>query len=194
MSIARKIAYLLPLLAALLAGCGTTHPGGPPISGKREIAQLAAGLRALGPKVDPEEAERAARIAFQHTRELALAYEITDPPLIHNTKVNLGLRPRGLCWHWAQDMAARLRQEGFQTLELHQAVANADNPFRLEHSTMILGARGDSLYEGMVLDPWRKGGVLHWVPTRADTKYAWRPAEEVLERRRPPARLAGLPG
>ena len=71
---------------------------------------------ALGPEVDPDEAARAAEIAFSYTRELAIQYQITDPPLIHNTKVNMGLKPRGLCWHWAEDMERRLKAEGFQTL------------------------------------------------------------------------------
>ena len=182
MKIIRTI--LAPLLAlALLGGCAT-QPDGPPPAAAREVAALAASIRALGPEVDPAEAERAAQVAYAETARLARAYGITDPPLIHNAKVNLGLRPRGLCWHWADDLGARMRAESFRTLDLHQAVANADNPFRLEHSTLVVSARGDSLFEGVVLDPWRMGGVLHWAPTRADTDYAWRPLEEVMERKR----------
>lgn len=179
-----RILRLLPLLALLLAaGCATPPDRGAPPD-QRDIAALSAGLRGLGPDVDPEEADRAARIAFEHTGDLARAYEITDPPLIHNTKVNLGLRPRGLCRHWAEDMESRLLAERFRTLELHRAIANADNPFRIEHSTAIISRRGDTLDDGIVLDPWREGGVLHWVPTRADARYAWRPREEVLAEKR----------
>ena len=123
---------------------------------------------------------RAARIAYQHTDDLARAYEITDPPLVHNTKVNLGLKPRGLCWHWAEDMEQRLKAEGFDTLQIHRAIANADNPFRIDHSTAIISARGDDMTDGIVLDPWRMGGKLFWAPLREDTRYNWVPRTEVL--------------
>lgn len=188
MTLPGKLILLLALLATLVVtGCATTRPGGPTSAEPGEVAALAAAIRSLGADVDPGEARRAAEVAYAETRRLALAYGITDPPLVHNTKVNLGLRERGLCWHWAVDMDARLRQETFHTLDLHQAIANADNPFRLEHSTLVVSRRGDTLFEGIVLDPWRRGGVLHWAPTAADTKYGWQLAEPVLARRRTPA-------
>ena len=121
---------------------------------------LAAEIQALGPQVDPEEAQRAARVAFERAAELTRAYRITDPPLVHNAKVNMGLKPRGLCWQWADDMESRMAEEDFQTLDLHRAIANWDNSFRIDHSTLIISARGDSMFDGIVLDPWRKGGRL----------------------------------
>lgn len=168
---------LLPLLAlAWLAACTAPPPMGKP----SEIAELAAAIRALGPDVSPEEASRAAHISYTHAFRLSREYGITDPPLIHNTKVNAGLRPRGLCWHWAEDMETRLAQEHFETLDLHRAIANSENPFRIEHSTVIVSARGDGMYDGIVLDPWRKGGRLTWAPTRQDTDYKWLPQRQVL--------------
>lgn len=191
--IVRKLACLLSLLALFAAGgCATTVPGGPPPADKHRIEALELGIRALGAEVDPEEAARAARIAFEYSRQLALEYRITDPPLIHNTKVNLGLRPRGLCYQWADDIEARLRQEDFRTLDLHRAIANADNPFLIDHSTTIISRRGGTLFQGVVLDPWRNGGDLHWSPTLADARYDWRPRAEVFgqKRRRQLARAA----
>ena len=95
-----------------------------------------------------------------YSRALREAYGVTDSPLVHNTKVNLGLRPRGLCWHWADDLEARLGQERFGSLILHRAIANADNSFRIDHSTVIISAVGQGMNEGVVLDPWRNGGAL----------------------------------
>ena len=63
----------------------------------------------------------------------------------------MGLKPRGLCWHWAEDIERRLRAEDFQTLDLHRAIANANN-IRIEHSTTIVSRRGDGMYDGLVLD------------------------------------------
>ena len=173
----RQMVQALALLA--LAGCGAPPPPGE----AEEVARLAAAIAALGPEVDPEEARRAARLSYAHTHALARQYQITDPPLIHNTKVNMGLKPRGLCWHWARDMEHRLRQENFATLDLHRAVANADNAFRLEHSTAIVSARGAPYDAGIVLDPWRKGGRLTWAPVREDTAYHWESRNEVVARK-----------
>ncbi|HHI69739.1 MAG TPA: hypothetical protein ENJ91_01955 [Rhodobacteraceae bacterium] len=180
----RRTAYFLSLLTVLfLAACGKYSAGGPPTPSDQQIAELATAIQALGPDVDPEEAQRAARIAFTYPLQLAKEYQITDPPLIHNIKVNQGLRPRGLCWHWAEDMEKRLAQEHFKTLDLHRAIGNSEVALRIDHSTTIISAKGDGMYDGLVLDPWRWGGRLFWGDPKLDTKYQWLPQQQVLAKR-----------
>ncbi|MSU88525.1 hypothetical protein GE300_02690 [Rhodobacteraceae bacterium 2CG4] len=167
-----KTLHLLLFLA--LAACGVP-PGadmGPEIATPDQVAGLSRALQDLGPEVDPEEARRAARIAYDYTAVLAREYQITDTPLVHNTKVNMGIKPRGLCYQWADDLQARLAQERFRTLTLHRGIANYDKTFRIEHSTLIVSRRGDDMFAGIVLDPWRKGGRLTWVRT-AEDEYDW---------------------
>lgn len=183
----KRFSVVLALLAALfVAGCAGSQRDAQVT--RADIDALADAIATLGEGVDPAEAARAAEIAYTHTKVLAAQYQITDPPLIHNMKVNQGRRPRGLCWHWAQDMQTRLMQEDFQTLTLHRAIANADNPFRIDHSTVIVSRRGDAFTDGIVLDPWRLGGQLHWTPTLQDDSYHWVHRQEVFADRR--ARLA----
>lgn len=166
-----------------LAACGVAPEKRAPASAM-EVLELSAAIQQLSPDVDPDEARRAAQIAYDHTRELAIAYEITDPPLIHNMKVNMGLRERGLCWHWAEDMETRLDAEGFETLEMHRAIANHESDLLLDHSTAIILAKGAEWDEGIVLDPWRKGGTLTWAPVLEDTRYAWVNRDDVMDWRR----------
>lgn len=150
----------------------------------REIAELTRAISSLGADVDADEAAQAARIAMEYARQLATEYRLTDPPLVHNTKVNLGLRTRGLCYQWADDIEARLQQEDFRTLTLHRAIANANRVFLIEHSTVIVSRRGDTMFEGVILDGWRNGGRLFWSPTLEDARYKWVPREEVFKEKR----------
>ena len=161
---------------ALLAGCAAAPA---PINRPEGIAALERALLALGPNVDPAEAARAARLAYSVADDLAREYEITDAPLVHNIKVNIGVKQRGLCYHWARDIQSRMTQARFATLQFNRLVANAENPFLLEHSTAVVYARGDDWRNGIVLDPWRTGGTLHWDHVRADTKYNWKLRSDV---------------
>ena len=152
---------------------GSPKPGTP-----EDAMELERAILALGPGVDPAEAERAARMSYEHTYRLALEYRIVDPALIHNNKVNLGLKPRGLCKHYAEDMERMLRAQDFQTLDVHRAIGAV---IGIDHSTAIISRRGDDMYDGIVLDPWRRGGRLTWIPTREDTAWGWRPQFAVLD-------------
>ncbi len=186
----RNIACLMSLLAAIALGGCATSPEMRATPDDVKIIELTQAILALGPQVDPAEAARAARVAVQYPRQLAVAYNVTDSAIVHNMKVNAGLRPRGLCWHWAHDMEARLMQEDFDTLALHQSIANADATFRIEHSSVVISARGDGMFDGLILDPWRFGGALYWGAPRDDSAYKWRPRQEVWDYKR--ERRAGL--
>ncbi|SEK52531.1 hypothetical protein [Roseovarius nanhaiticus] len=165
----------------LLSACG----GAPARIGTQNGPEsLEAALMALGPNVDPAEAARAARLAYSVSSDLAREYEIVDPPLVHNAKVNVGLKERGLCYHWARDIQTRMTHARFATLQFNRLVANADNPFLLEHSTAVVYARGADWRTGIVLDPWRTGGTLHWDHVRSDTKYNWKLRADVPVRKR----------
>lgn len=170
------------ILLVFLAGCMSDGRSGA-VSTASEVVALEQAILSLSPEVDPEEAARAARIAMTYPLELRERYGVTDPPLIHNTKVNMGLRPRGLCWHWADDLEARLALEGFETLDLHRAIANATS-ILIDHSTVVISARGDVMEEGIVLDGWRDGGDLFWSRVADDPRYKWERRADVFARRR----------
>lgn len=168
-----------PTLRASSAG-----PASPHIQPtEAEIAALASAIAALSPGVAVAEAERAAEIAFLYPLELARAYEIEDPPYWHNVKVLHGLKPRGTCWHWATDLEARLRREGFRTLRLHRAIA--EPTLRLDHATVVISAEGQTMVQGLVFDPWRLGfGRLYWGSVTEDRGYRWEEQAVVIARRR----------
>mgnify|MGYP003714559377 FL=1 len=170
------IALLLVVATLVPSACGTPPPDQLPRPHPSDIAELSREIQALGAGISAEEADRVARISYEYPLRLAVA--------------NNGTKPRGLCYQWADDLEARLRQEGFTTLELQRAIANSENPLRIEHSTVVVTAPGDSMYDGIVLDPWRNGGRLFWGHVTEDHKYPWLPRDEVFRRKR--ARLLAV--
>lgn len=179
---------ILTLAFLLMQGCATSSPQVdlPPTIEQQRIADLSLAIRSLSTDIDPAEAQRAAHVSLEYTRQLAVQYEIEDSPIMHNFLVNIGVKPRGLCVDWTSDLLARLQQEHFYSLKLHWGIANYETTFRLEHSTVIISARGGSLNQGLVLDPWRYSGHLFWAPTLEDPAYSWHPQAEIhaLKRQR----------
>ena len=173
---AKLFSSLLILMAILLIGGCAPKPS----ANWPDVEGLANAIQALGPNVDPAEAQRAANIAYSHSLRLKQEYRVTDSAIVHNAKVVNGFRERGLCNHWAEDMLKRLRQEKFRTLDLHWATS-PPTTFRIIHHSALISAKGDSMYEGIILDPWRYSGALFWAPTKADDRYNWRPRMEVRE-------------
>jgi hypothetical protein len=155
-----------------LAGCVAPHSAGSP------AADLAARLEGLRPTVAPAEAALAARTAYFYSAELAREYRVVRPAILHNVLVNLGLRKRGLCFQWADDLSAKLQSLQLHTLQLHRGVARLET--RREHSSVVLTAPGQPFDEGIVLDAWRHSGRLYWDPVKGD-KYPWIEVEVVAE-------------
>jgi len=171
----RALAALV--MALTLTACTAK---GPERGSAAQIAAPAQSLRQMSPAVDPREADRAARISYQTAFALAQSYQITDHPLIHNSKVNAGTKPRGLCYHWAEDMQARLLAEEFRTLDVTRAIANSDSLLLIDHSTAVRIKTGAELHEGVVVDPWRGGGKLFRARVLQERRYAWLPRAQVL--------------
>ena len=188
------------LLGCLLQGCATPALVPDPVPDpvldtaapleQQRIDELEQAMLDLGDEIDPGEARNAATIAIEYPLQLALEYEITDSPLVHNFLVNIGAKPRGLCVDWTHDLLVRLQQERFRSLQLHWGVANYDSAFRIEHSTVIISARNQPLQQGLVLDPWRHSGQLFWAKTLQDPEYHWRPHAEVHAQKRERKALA----
>jgi len=163
---------LFAAVSVLYFGCAANEAGldaeAKPNPPERRLAVDLASLADA-----PDESQRLARAAIAHSQSLADEYRISRPPLLHNVLVNVGLKDRGLCWHWTEDLLAYLRELRFEHYDFHWATAYRGQLFR-EHNSVIVTARGSPLATGLVLDPWRHSGELYWVPVGEDT-YPWEP-------------------
>jgi hypothetical protein len=129
-------------------------------------------LRDLGPSVDPSESQRLARVIVRTVEDARVASALDGGALRRNVAVNLGLRDWGLCWHWTEHLGQRLRPEPLQSLTLHWACAHSGSTLR-EHNALVITARGQPFAEGLVIDPWRRGGHLTWLRV-AEDRYPWK--------------------
>lgn len=160
----KALLFILGLVS--LTGC--VHL--PPPATAEQIKSLETALTKLRPSVEGKEAAIVAPLAYDYPRELARKYRLVRPPLWHNLLINLGLKKRGLCYHWAEDMATKLQSLNLESLETHWGVSRAGT-FR-EHNTVVITAWNQPFATGIVLDPWRHSGRLYWTTVTNDA-YVW---------------------
>lgn len=140
---------------------------------KRSIAKLTKALKALGSDTSQKEAERIAYDAHVYPMVLANRYNLVSPPQLQNMLVNGKRRDRGLCWQWADDMTGHMETLNLKTFDLLRGTAN--RRLKNEHNSLVVVAKGDIFYNGILLDPWRDSGVLYWTKVTEDNdpQYTW---------------------
>lgn len=154
------------LLALLAGGCAGVMP-----QQNHSPAALAHALEALSPTVNSAEARRAAECAYTTSLRLRKDYRIVGPAIFQNGLVNLGLREKGLCYQWTEDLLIEMRRLNLRTLEIHWAVSHPGD--FLESNALVLTARGQPCADGIVLDAWRHAGHLYWNSVKADRAFDW---------------------
>lgn len=173
------------LLFCWLAGCSAAHQAyrnssdpSATVSGKdrdahlKKISALQDDLADLNQQADRRESRQVAETAVSYAGDLAAEYELVRPAVFHNILVRIGLKDRGLCYHWTEDLMKRLQSLELETYQLHWGVAYRGSELR-EHNSVVITARGQPFENGIVLDPWRDSGDLYWALIKEDT-YPWK--------------------
>jgi len=132
---------------------------------------LRTRIIALGPGIDPEEARRVAQIAYTTGRDLKKEWKVVWPPGLQNFLVNSGQRKVGLCFQFAERLLWRLSALNWNTVEFHWA--ESFERTASEHNVIVVTAKGQNFYKGIILDNWRYGGRLVWGPITDDPFYQW---------------------
>jgi hypothetical protein len=163
------VAFLL--LAGFVASASARKKD-PAFAASANDPALRGKIMALGPSVDPEEAQRVAQIAYTIGRDLKREWRVGWPPGYHNFLVNTGARKGGLCFQWAERLLLRLAEEKWETLEFHWA--ESFETTASEHNVIVVTAKGQHFSHGILLDNWRYGGRLVWGPIIEDPHYQWK--------------------
>jgi hypothetical protein len=138
---------------------------------ERSIIELQKALVALGPAVDPNEAQELSLTVHTMSRDLARQYRVVLNPNFQNFLINIGARQRGYCAHYVRDIGTRLREFKFKTLVLHWGAYDAKGPD--ESNCLVITARHQRFQDGIVLDAWRWGGRLFWSLVKKDHEYEY---------------------
>lgn len=171
----RAILRVIALFSALLASaCVNT---GTPAQRNARAGSLATDLASLSKSVRPDEAALLARTAVEQSARLAAEFRPMHVAWLNNNLVNSGVLDRGLCWHWRDDLFPHLFTLNLRTLDLH--LASARRGTSLEHNAIVVTPSAGRFEDGIVLDPWRGGGVLAWKRV-AEDRYPWQPLPEEL--------------
>jgi hypothetical protein len=138
-------------------------------SDEYSIKALRKALVALASDVDPGEAELLSVTAHTTARSLAREYRVVLNPEFTVFLVNVGMRKRGWCGHWAQDIGARLKELKLKTLVLHWGEAYPGTSS--ENNCLVVTARNQSFENGIIIDGWRRAGRLFWCQVKKDDEY-----------------------
>lgn len=159
----------LIVFALLLSGCSVKQDALQITPDK--VQQLTSELTNLGEAIDYQEARLFAYEALLYPQILAERYGLVSPPTFHNFLINTGLKNRGLCYEWSEDMITHLKGLKYQSFDLRWGVANKGE-FD-EHNSVVVVAKGAPFRTGILIDPWRQSGVLYWAKLGDDPEYKW---------------------
>ena len=154
-----------------------------PAKDSAKAEELAKQLAALSSRVDPSEAKLLADYAYATVAHLRQKYQMFGTPIFNNFLVYHGLKKRGYCYQWTEDLLLALDTLKLKTLELHWGEAHAGT--WMENNCLVVTAKGQPFDRGMVLDCWRHFGHLRWnlVPSDEDRYYENRKYAEMVRTR-----------
>ena len=182
---------VLLLFVLLLSACASGHQMGRGSSAnektedhramaayREKVELLREDLATLNQQADLLEAGQVAQTAISYSDQLAEEYQLVRPAVLHNLLIRVGLKDRGLCYHWTEDLLKQLQSLDLKTYQLHWGVAHRGSELR-EHNSVVITPKGQAFEKGMVLDPWRNSGDLYWALIKTD-RYPWqeRPPSE----------------
>jgi hypothetical protein len=127
---------------------------------------LANRLAALSPRVNREEAKLLADCAYTTVSQLRRQYRMFGTPIFNNFLVYNGIKKRGYCYQWAEDLLLTLDALKLNTLELHWAETYAGT-WR-ENNCVVATAKGQAFNRGIFLECWKHFGHLRWDPVAGD--------------------------
>jgi hypothetical protein len=128
--------------------------------------KLADQLAALSPRVNRDEAKLLADCAFATVTKLRREYRMFGTPIFNNFLIYHGLRKRGYCYQWSEDLLVALDALRLKSLELRWG-EHDPNTWR-ENNCIVVTAKGQPFNRGIMLECWRHLGHLYFGSIASD--------------------------
>jgi hypothetical protein len=130
---------------------------------------LADQLAALSPRVNREEAKLLADCAYATASKLRRQYRMFGTPIFNNFLIYHGIRKRGYCFQWSEDLLVALDKLKLTSLELHWG--EYDPRTWRENNCIVVTAKGQPFQRGIMLECWRHLGHLYYGAVVADYEH-----------------------
>lgn len=124
--------------------------------------KLANELAALSPRVNPDEAKLLADCAFVTVAKLRREYRMFGTPIFNNFLIYHGLRKRGYCYQWSEDLLLALDKLNLKSLEVRWG-EHDPNTWR-ENNCLVVTGKGQPFNRGIMLECWSHLGHLDFLP------------------------------
>jgi len=135
--------------------------------------KLAKLLHTLTSQTTETESLQLSRDVFVKTQQLSTSFEMTSPPQYHNFLVNIGVKEKGLCYHWSDALYLHFMQnKNYPSFEFHLVGANIGK-YWTEHNSLVIVGKGKAIESGVIIDPWRNAGKLYFDKVKDDEDYRW---------------------
>ena len=134
-----------------------------------KAGKLAGDLALLSPRVNREEAKLLADCAFATVSKLRREYRMFGTPIFNNFLIYHGLRKRGYCYQWSEDLLIALDALRLKSLELHWG--EYDPGTWRENNCIVVTAKGQPFKRGIMLECWRHLGHLYFGPVASDYEH-----------------------
>lgn len=117
------------------------------------------------------EATHLAFMLVDEVHRLKKKYKSFFIPILHNAMIDAGIRDRGACKHWAEDLLKFLRPIERKYFSVTWGEANAEK--MNEHNIAVVMPVMGTFDDGVMVDPWRTSGKPFWLRVTKDDHYKW---------------------
>lgn len=118
-----------------------------------------------------QESTRLAIGLMDEIGRLKQKYKSFSIPIVHNMLIDIGIKKRGACKHWAEDLLDYMRPISRQFFSITWGEANPKK-FN-EHNVAVIYPSYGKFEDGLLIDPWRTSGKPYWITVEDDHHYKW---------------------
>ncbi len=154
-----------------ICGCSIKYQDIAPEKNSPRVQLLKKEILSLSKNIDKIEAEDLAIFSISYSKKLANDYHITLSPLFQNFLINIGLRKKGYCYNYANDLLKALLKRGYKSFDFYRVIYKKGTMF--EHNAILIRAK-NSKVSGVILDGWRNAGKLYFSKIENDKEYKWK--------------------